>query len=174
MNGKHPAWRIRNAVWAFGICLIAGRYQPAASQSNAREAMPAPCEDLASLALPETKITRAERVAAGAFTPPGPPPIPVPVNYSRLPAFCRVTATISPTPSSAIKIEVWLPVEGWNGKFVGVGNGGFSGAIFHFAMVEPLLRGYAVASTDTGHEGGLPAGPHHGSRGNAHASESDG
>jgi feruloyl esterase len=65
-----------------------------------------------------------------------------------------VAATISPAPGSAIKIEVWLPAEGWNGKFVGVGNGGFSGAIFHFAMVDPLRRGYAVAGTDTGHEGG--------------------
>ena len=36
-----------------------------------------------------------------------------------------------------------------------VGNGGFSGAIFYFAMAEPLMRGYAVVSTDTGHEGGL-------------------
>src|SRR5829696_5572643 len=50
-------------------------------------------------------------------------------------------------------MEVWLPGEDWNGKFVGVGNGGLSGAIWYFAMATPLQRGYAVAATNTGHDG---------------------
>ena len=70
-----------------------------------------------------------------------------------MPAFCRVAATITPVPDSEIKMEVWLPADGWNGKFVGVGNGGFSGAIWYFSMAEPLQRGYAVAGTNTGHDG---------------------
>ena len=145
---------MRAAVGLFGVCLIAGAGSPAAAQSvAARAGQPVPCENLASLALPDAKVTRAERVAAGKFSAPAPTPIPVTVDYSRLPAFCRVAATIAPTPDSAIKMEIWMPVEGWNGKFVGVGNGGFSGAIWYFAMVEPLSRGYAVAGTDTGHEG---------------------
>ena len=145
---------MRAAVGLFGVCLIAGAGSPAAAQSvAARAGQPVPCENLGSLALPDAKVTRAERVAAGKFSAPAPTPIPVTVDYSRLPAFCRVAATIAPTPDSAIKMEIWMPVEGWNGKFVGVGNGGFSGAIWHFAMVEPLSRGYAVAGTDTGHEG---------------------
>ena len=107
------------------------------------------------MALPDAKVTIAERVAAGAFI--APPRLRRAARAGRLqplPAFCRVAATAAPTPDSAIKIEVWLPVEGWNGKFVAVGNGGFSGEIFYFAMAEPLRRGYAVAGTDTGHEGG--------------------
>jgi feruloyl esterase len=35
-----------------------------------------------------------------------------------------------------------------------VGNGGWNGALPLPAMTEPLRRGYAVAGTDTGHEGG--------------------
>ena len=74
---------------------------------------------------------------------PSPPRSPHPFQEcapttAGCPAFCRVAATISPVPGSTIKIEVWLPVEGWNGKFVGVGNGGFSGEICYFAMAEPL------------------------------------
>jgi feruloyl esterase len=46
-----------------------------------------------------------------------------------------------------------MPLEEWNGKFVGVGNGVWAGAISYFAMVEPLLRGYATAATDDGHQG---------------------
>ena len=46
-----------------------------------------------------------------------------------LPAFCRVEATARPTSDSEIKFEVWIPpVEAWNGKFQGVGNGGYQGS----------------------------------------------
>src|SRR5690349_17326363 len=68
--------------------------------------------------------------------------------------FCRVAATLTPSTDSAIKIEVWLPLSGWNGKYQAVGNGAFSGAIGYAAMSSALARGYATSSTDTGHEGG--------------------
>ena len=43
-----------------------------------------------------------------------------------VPAFCRVEATARPTSDSEIKFEVWIPpVDAWNGKFQGVGNGGY-------------------------------------------------
>jgi feruloyl esterase len=49
---------------------------------------------------------------------------------------------------------VWLP-KTWNGKFVGIGNGGSAGFIAYSQMAEPLSRGYAVGATDTGHSGGM-------------------
>ena len=113
----------------------------------------APCERLSELSLPDTTITKAEAVAAGAFTLPN-------LNAAQqgafrgLPAFCRVAATIRPTSDSEIKIEVWMPAEGWNRKFMGVGNGGWSGAIVYPALATALGRGYAAASTNTGHDGG--------------------
>ena len=117
----------------------------------------ADCAKLASLMLPDTKITRAELVAAGTFEPPpspfGPPLGAPPVSFKPLPAFCRVSATISPTPDSQIAIEVWMPAEHWNGKFVGTGNGVWAGQIGYGAMADPLTRFYAVAATDTGHAG---------------------
>jgi feruloyl esterase len=45
-----------------------------------------------------------------------------------------------------------MPASKWNGKFLGVGAG-WSGAIAYPAMIDALNRGYATASTDTGHEG---------------------
>jgi feruloyl esterase len=116
----------------------------------------ASCEGLASLNLPETRITTAESIAAGA-------PVSVPgINaanrqISNLPAFCRVAATLTPSTDSDVKIEVWLPAAGWNGKFQGVGNGGWSGNIVYTALSEALRQGYATASTDTGHSGGSGA-----------------
>ena len=119
--------------------------------------MPAPavaaggsCSDLATMALPHATITVAASVKAGAFTPEAQGEAG---DFTALPAFCRVAATLKPTSDSDIKIEVWLPASGWNGKFQAVGNGAFSGAIAYPAMGRALARGYAAASTDTGHAG---------------------
>src|SRR3990172_7320553 len=123
-----------------------------------------PCEDLARLQFPDTTLTRAENGAAGAFVPPkdfpwpgGTPPEDF-IPYKDLPSFCRVAASIRPTADSDIQLEVWMPEQGWNEKFAGVGNGGFWGEIMYPQMSEPLTRGYAVASTDTGHEGAVDDG----------------
>ena len=68
-----------------------------------------------------------------------------------LPPFCRVALTSKPTADSDIKIEVWLPASGWNGKFQAVGNGGWAGTIAYRPMAAAFARGYATASTDSGH-----------------------
>jgi len=116
---------------------------------------PTPCSEMAALALPNTTITLAEVVPAGAFKPEKPfTEIPgLKPTYDRLPAFCRVAATVKPTNDSEIRFEVWLPLEGWNGKFQAVGNGVWSGQIWYPPMAQALVRGYATANTDTGHEG---------------------
>ena len=58
-----------------------------------------------------------------------------------------------PTSESEILFEVWLPLENWNGKFAGVGNGGWAGTISFGPLADQLRRGYARASTNTGHRG---------------------
>lgn len=122
------------------------------SMLTAQFAAAATCESLATLALPGATVTLAQTVAAGAFTPAGGRAAGAP--FGDLPAFCRVAATLAPSSDSDIKIEVWLPASGWNGKFQGVGNGAWQGSIAYPAMAEALRRGYATSSTDTGHEGG--------------------
>jgi hypothetical protein len=120
------------------------------------------CAQMAGQALPQGKVTAATLVPAGQFrlapTAGGPPPGVVAGGFASLPAFCRIEATLTPTPDSDIKVEVWMPASGWNGKFVGIGNGVWAGSISYFQLGEPLSRGYAVAATDTGHVGnGLTA-----------------
>jgi feruloyl esterase len=120
----------------------------------------ATCDSLTTLSLPNTAITMAQTVAAGAFTAPGaragrPSTGSGQANpMADLPAFCRVAATLTPTSDSDIKIEVWLPAQNWNNKFLAVGNGAWTGAIGYAAMADALRRGYATSSTDTGHVGG--------------------
>jgi hypothetical protein len=69
--------------------------------------------------------------------------------------FCRIQGSIKPSPDSDIAFEVWLPPQSaWNGKYEGVGNGGFAGSLLYGAMDRALEGGYAVSATDTGHSGG--------------------
>src|SRR5437762_6417824 len=108
------------------------------------------CGDLAKVALPHAAITVAALVPAGAFRPDAQGEAG---DFSALPAFCRVAATLTPTSDSDIKIEVWLPASGWNNKFQAVGNGGWAGEISYAALADALRGGYATSSTDTGHVG---------------------
>jgi len=126
------------------------------------------CEQLGRLAMPNVSITAAEVVAAGRYRAPedqlsrimiqpGMSPsgrFTMPVNA----AFCRVAGTLKPTPDSSIRIEVWLPVAGWKGKFLAIGNFGWAGSLMYAGMLGGLAEGYAVASTDTGHDSATPEG----------------
>lgn len=105
------------------------------------------CTDLTKGSTAMTTITLAAKVEAGNFVPVGGREI------AGLPAFCRVAATLKPTPDSEIHIEVWLPSD-WNGKLMAAGSGGWGGSIGYGGMAEALRRGYATAATDDGHTGG--------------------
>jgi feruloyl esterase len=144
-------------VLPFVFAIVTACDRPGAGESPATASAPTPvaCGDLAKLVLPNATISSAELVPAGTFVPLGstPPQLSVRPDYTKLPAFCRVATSLHPTADSDIRFELWMPVAGWNGKFMGTGNGGAAGAIFYWNMVEPLIRGYAVANTDTGHQG---------------------
>jgi len=124
-------------------------------------AAPSPCETLAKFVLPDASITLAQSVPAGALTPPegfrpgpGDPSVTALAGALKgLPSFCRVAATLKPTPDSDIKVEIWMPEMNWNRKYEAVGNGGWAGSLGYSAMAEALRRGYATSSTDTGHTG---------------------
>jgi feruloyl esterase len=131
-----------------------------------------PCESLVNLKFADAAITTAVVVpegpppargsgapgargagappARGAAAPPARPSAP-PAN---IPAHCRVQLVLKPSSDSLINMELWLPLQNWNGKFMGVGNGGFAGSIQGLTneMPDALRRGYATAGTDTGHQ----------------------
>jgi feruloyl esterase len=133
-----------------------------------------PCESLASLKFPDATITSAAvvpegpppaRGAAGAGArggargggqqaPAAPQPARGGAPVANIPAHCRIQMTLKPTSDSFIAMELWLPVQNWNGKFMGVGNGGFAGSIQGLTneMPQALRLGYATAGTDTGHQ----------------------
>jgi feruloyl esterase len=143
LTGGHMVRRILVALMAAAVPAVV-----AAAVAAAAGAPGTACASLASLTIPSVTVRSATPVAAGLFTPPGA------TSAMTLPAFCRIEATARPTSDSDIKFEVWIPPnEAWNGKFQGVGNGGYQGSISYAAMATALRRGYATASTDTGHAG---------------------
>jgi hypothetical protein len=106
----------------------------------------ASCETLRDLKLPDTVIKSAEVTPLGGFAAMGA------VRTPDLPAFCRVVASVSTAPGSDVGLEIWLPLEGWQGVFHGNGNGGFGGILAsgYGPMTAGLRRGFATAVTDTG------------------------
>ena len=130
------------ARWTFSTFILAVSLTPACISGQA-------CEHLQGAGSATVSIAVAKVIPAGTFTTPESSG-----DLSNLPAFCRVVARLKPTSDSDIGIEVWLPIDGWNGKFLAVGSGGWGGSIAYNAMADALRRGYAASATDDGHAGG--------------------
>src|SRR4029079_14611753 len=94
------------------------------------------CAALATLQLPDAKITEATAVAAPA------------TGVVRV-AHCKVNGTIG----KEIRFTLLLPDQ-WNRKFVMGGGGGFVAGI-DIQAAASVNDGYATVGTDTGHQGGL-------------------
>jgi len=137
MRRTHLVLASVSATLAASAALVA---MPVAPPSAATMTAAA-CAAITTAHLPDTTIESATDVAGPTFMPPGSS------GLNNLPSFCRVVAVTKP----AIRFEVWLPLTTWNGRFQGVGNGGTAGIISYGAMATALRRGYATASTDTGH-----------------------
>ncbi len=140
-NGE-PRRSGRELVVIAGFCATALAGIVVAS----RPALADTCTDLAVTLPGNGTITSAVSVPAGNYLAGDG------VTYPNLPAFCRVDATLRPTPKSDIKIEMWLPSDRklWNGRFVGTGNGGYAGSIVYSELAATLPLGFAVINTDMG------------------------
>jgi feruloyl esterase len=124
-----------SSLWAFaaiGVCL--------SSQAHS-----ATCEDLDGLKFPGATIS-AQSIAAGDYATSDK------AVHKKMPAFCRVSASVKQAPDSDIRVEMWLPKDKWAGVFHGNGNGGFGGVMDggYVGMEAGVKRGYASAMTDMG------------------------
>jgi feruloyl esterase len=72
-------------------------------------------------------------------------------ELSNLPPRTIVKIVLNPAEGSNINVQMWLPVaEKWNGRFLGLGNGGAAGNINPGIFAGPLKESFAVATTDMG------------------------
>ncbi|MDE0064900.1 MAG: tannase/feruloyl esterase family alpha/beta hydrolase, partial [Gammaproteobacteria bacterium] len=76
-------------------------------------------------------------------------------NRDDLGRFCRIAGTISPD----IRFEMRAPTRDWNRRFLLSGCGGYCGELiterkgYSNSINYALKRGYAAATTDSGHRG---------------------
>ena len=97
----------------------------------------AACSELtATRAFKDTSVSTARMIRADAAT--------------KAPTYCEVTGVITPAPGSQITVVYRLP-QPWNGKFVGLGGGGWAGNITldrggarSSAAAVHLAQGYAT------------------------------
>ena len=75
------------------------------------------------------------------------------VSARAIDGACRVVAELSPVAGSRIGVHVWLPLQGWSGRYVQLGTGGFAGTIPTPGLTAEVRRGNVVGVTDTGHLG---------------------
>jgi feruloyl esterase len=120
------------------VAVVVSIWLAASCAAAEPEPAPAPtCEGLREMSRPETTVTEAREDPGDATTP----------------RSCRVTLTVTdPVDDGAVTVWVYLPVDGWNGRFQGVGGGGFLGGDPE-RLLDPLRAGYAAAATDAGHTG---------------------
>ncbi|KAI1074542.1 Tannase/feruloyl esterase [Whalleya microplaca] len=96
------------------------------------------------------KIEKVEAVSAGSTYGDGPLDLNYPIQPTNLPALCAVTVIVASSATSTYRFGLFLPAE-WNSRFLAVGNGGFGGGINWLDMGAGIRYGFAVVSTDTGH-----------------------
>ncbi|HEY8916297.1 MAG TPA: tannase/feruloyl esterase family alpha/beta hydrolase, partial [Chitinophaga sp.] len=102
-------------------------------------------QKIIALGIPGLTITAIQYVDSGSYQPAA-----AAKALDGLPAFCLVSAILKPTPVSNIRIEVWMPRNRWNGRFLGTGNGGSAGSIVYDKLAQGLRKGFATANTDMG------------------------
>lgn len=134
------------------ITMLLGAAWTTLLPAGTAQAAPVDCARLKEVAIPGLTITSATLEPAGPLTAPALGPGPG--ETLDLPARCRVQGVLTPTSDSQIGFEAWLPQSGWNGRFQGIGNGGFAGDIGVLGLATAVRAGYAAASTDTGHKAG--------------------
>ncbi|KAL4902903.1 hypothetical protein BDW74DRAFT_186564 [Aspergillus multicolor] len=72
-------------------------------------------------------------------------------NYTGLPEYCALYVNVSSSATSSYEFGLWLPTTTWNKRYMAYGNGGFTGQIAFADMAPGLNYGFAVISTNTGH-----------------------
>jgi feruloyl esterase len=140
------------ALLAFLVAILSARPMGQAPVSRPTGSVDA-CANLRALSFEgNTSITAATRVTSGTLA------VSNEVTIVDLPPFCRVQGVSKPSADSNIVFEVWLPEpQNWNAKFLSSGEGGFAGTLNYSrngnagGLDDMLRRGYATASTDTGH-----------------------
>jgi feruloyl esterase len=128
------------APWSPALLAMALAAYPAGAGT------PTSCESLLSFSFPNTTIGAAVSQPGGPYVAPD----VWHLAFTNLPSYCLVSATIKPTSDSNINVQVWMPTQRYNGRYLGTGNGGYAGGFFQSELAAGINNGFATANTDMG------------------------
>lgn len=142
-------------VLAAGLAAGVSSATPRADPVRRQEAVPAadaaipiPCANIPQPSIPDTTIfffSAEERRNVFIPTPFGATTDPFTVD------ICDINISLTHNSTKDhVRIQVWLPLEGWNGRFLGTGGGGYIPGTFYAALGPAVRDGFAAASTDAG------------------------
>jgi feruloyl esterase len=115
-------------------------------QTSTFAGTPTSCASLQNFSFPNTTITAAQLQPGGPYVAPD----AWHLAFTNLPPYCQVSATIKPTSDSNINVQVWMPTDRYNGRYLGTGNGGYAGGYFQSELAAGINNGFATANTDMG------------------------
>jgi len=148
-----PAAKAPVRAWDLGIsCAVLAvwfAFTPPAAAGT-----PTSCESLVSFTFANTTINSATSVPGGPYVAPD----AWHLAFANLPPSCQVSATMTPTSDSSIKVQVWMPTQRYTGRYLGTGNGGYAGGFFQSELAAGINNGFATANTDMGTGSCLAAG----------------
>jgi hypothetical protein len=65
--------------------------------------------------------------------------------------FCEVNVTLNHHGADdRVLVQTWLPLEGWNERFIAIGGGAWAAGLGAPDLAFPASQGYAVSSTNAG------------------------
>ena len=116
---------------------------------------PYSCKSIQAPHIPGASILSISGQEKRNFTVPPNPQLLFP-GVSNL-NICKVLLRLQHhNAKNEVLVQVWLPLENWNGRFVGVGGSGWAAGLGDVGLAPFAIQGYAAASTDAG----LPGDPY--------------
>ena len=141
-DAETPTGKVRQSVARGGLNALfqlPDEVKPALPQTAGTRS----CDSIQANRLGRSAVVREARTTSGA-------------NGQQ---WCKLTVELSQTDGAeTVTVLVGLPLEHWNGRFLGLGGGGFV-AGFPAAVVEGVNRGFAVAVTNAGRAYDFDADP---------------
>ena len=143
---------------ALSACGGGGNDRPVAGPAEARQL----CAEIVGSSVVASTTMTTQYHEAGTRRPGNA------ASGEALPGHCVITGSMDPRvgvdgKNYATGFQLSLP-DNWNGRFLYVGGGGNDGSLrdtstpLTAGMRSPLLQGFAVVSTDAGHQGALASG----------------
>lgn len=134
--------------FCFSLALATASLQTAYAASSLNLSKPS-CANIPAPTVPGAKVLSIVAQVKHNYTVQQSPPT-LNQDVTNL-NICDVTVTLRHNGANdTVTVQTWLPLDGWNGRFTGIGGGAWLAGQGQVDLALPASQGYAVSSTDAG------------------------